>query len=240
MPGWIDDHDRGTQEMNAGILPGPLRRYVLDFERRITDAVTAFAAGVPAGARVLDAGAGEGMYKSHFSGRRYVGLDLGIGDGAWDYTGLDVLGDLSSLPFPDGVFDAVLNIVTLEHVREPARVMSELARVLKPGGRLLLVVPHAWEVHQHPHDYFRYTRYGVELLAEGAGLRVVRLEAGGGYFRLLSRRLLSGAQYFPVPIGWLWLAAVAVPALVLPLLEGLDQRRDFTLGYLAVLENGRE
>lgn len=226
--------------MNAGILPGPLRGYVLDFERRITEAVREFAAGVPEGARVLDAGAGEGAYKNHFGGRRYVGLDLGIGDGAWDYTGLDVVGDLSSLPFRDGVFDAALNIVTLEHVREPARVMAELARVLRPGGRLLLVVPHAWEVHQHPHDYFRYTRFGVELLAKGAGLRVVSLEAGGGYFRLLARRLLSGAQFFPGPAGWLWLALVAAPALLLPLLDGLDRRRDFTLGYLAVLENGRE
>jgi SAM-dependent methyltransferase len=226
--------------MNAGILPGPLRRYVLDFERRIEDAVRIFATGLPVGARVLDAGAGEGAYKSYFPGRRYVGLDLGIGDQKWNYSQLDVLGDLASLPFGDGVFDAALNIVTLEHVRAPGAVMGQLARVLKPGGRLLLVVPHEWEVHQHPHDFFRYTRYGVEELARGAGLRVVSLTDGGGYFRLLARRLLGGAQFFPFPVGLLWLAAVAGPALLLPLLDGLDKRKDFTLGYLAVLENGRE
>ncbi|HEU0121193.1 MAG TPA: class I SAM-dependent methyltransferase [Bryobacteraceae bacterium] len=226
--------------MNAGLLPGPLRRYVLDFERRIEEAVGAFAAGLPAGARVLDAGAGEGAYKAHFPLQRYTGLDLGIGDTAWDYTQLDVLGDLSALPFCNGVFDAALNIVTLEHVREPQRVMDELARVLRPGGRLLLVVPHEWEVHQHPHDFFRYTKFGVEELARKAGLRVISLQAGGGYFRLLARRMLSGAQYFSAPFQLLWLAAVAPAALLLPLLDGLDRRQDFTLGYLAVLENGRE
>lgn len=226
--------------MNAGVLPGPLRRYVLDFERRIAEAVAAFAASVPDGARVLDAGAGEGAYKSHFPRRRYVGLDLGIGDGAWDYSGLDVVGDLSSLPFPAGVFDAALNIVTLEHVKDPGLVMRELARVLRPGGRLLLVVPHAWEVHQHPHDFFRFTRFGVEELARRAGMRVVSMEAGGGYFRLLGRRLLSGAQFFPFPVNLLWLLWVAPMALFVPLLDSIDRKKDFTLGYFAVLENGGE
>ena len=222
--------------MKPGLLPAPLRRYVLDFERRIEDTVHAFAASLPPGARVLDAGAGEGAYKRCFPAQRYTGLDLGIGDAQWDYSQLDVLGDLARLPFRDAVFDAAVNIVTLEHVPDPARVVAEIARVLAPGGRLLLVVPHEWEVHQHPHDFFRYTRFGVEELARRAGLRVVSLEPGGGYFRLLARRLLNGAQYFPLPLNLLWLVLTAPAALVLPLLDPLDKRRDFTLGYLAVLQ----
>lgn len=224
--------------MNAGLLPGPLRRYVLDFEERIERSVAQFAASLPRQARVLDAGAGEGSYRGHFGLHRYVGLDLGVGDQAWDYSGLDVVGDLSSLPFSTDSFDAAINIVTLEHVREPRQVISELARVLKPGAQLLLVVPHEWEVHQHPHDYFRYTKFGIADLAVGAGMRVVCLEDGGGYFRLLARRLLSGAQFFPLPLNLLWWAAVAPAALLLPLLDGFDKRRDFTLGYLVLLENG--
>lgn len=222
--------------MKPGLLPAPLRRYVLDFERRIEDAAGVFAASLPAGARVLDAGAGEGAYKRYFPAQRYTGLDLGIGDARWDYTQLDVLGDLAALPFRDAVFDAAVNIVTLEHVSEPARVLAEIARVLRPGGRLLLVVPHEWEVHQHPHDFFRYTRFGVEELARRAGLSVVTLEPGGGYFRLLARRLLNGAQYFPLPVNLLWLLLTAPAALLLPLLDPLDKRRDFTLGYLAILQ----
>jgi hypothetical protein len=54
----------------------------------------------------------------------------------------------------------------------------------------------------------------------------------GGYFRLLSRRLLSGYKFFPAPLSWLWLALVAIPALLLPWLDGLDRQADYTLGYI--------
>ena len=150
-------------------LPRGLRAYVLHFEAAIEDAVQGFASALPPGARVLDAGAGEGNYRGAFAAQRYIGLDLAVGDTAWDYSRLDVVGDFAALPFPDAVFDASLNVVTLEHVREPARVLCELARTLSPSGRLLLIVPHEWEEHQQPHDYFRYTRYGLEYLLRQAG-----------------------------------------------------------------------
>lgn len=66
------------------------------------------------------------------------------------------------------------------------------------------------------------------------------LQPGGGYFRLLARRLLNGGQFFLLPLNLLWLLWVAPMALLLPLLDGLDQRKYFTLGYLAVLENTRK
>ena len=218
----------------AGIqrwLPLWLRRYVLHFDYAIEDAVARFAQSLPAGAAVLDAGAGESRHRQHFARHQYVALDLAVGDQQWDYGALDVLGDLSRLPLRDSSFDAALNIVTLEHVREPALVVKELARVLKPGGRLLMVVPHEWEVHQAPHDYFRYTQHGLRYLLESAGLAVETLDPVGGYFRLMSRRVLNGLQFFPGP--FLLLAAlIAVPVgLLLPLLDGLDRQRNFTLGY---------
>ena len=217
-------------------LPRPLRRHILHFEAEIEDAVAALAGSLPAGARVLDAGAGEGKYARYFARQRYCGVDLAVGDTAWDYSRLEAIADLTSLPFRAGAFDAVLNIVTMEHLREPGRALAEMARVAAPGGCLLVAAPHEWEVHQAPHDYFRFTRHGMTYLLENAGWEVREVRAAGGYFRLLARRLLNGLQFFSG--GWRWLgfipAAVLLvpPALILPLLDFLDGERNFTVGYV--------
>ena len=212
--------------------PSALARYILHFEAEIERHVAAFSASLSTGARVLDAGAGEGNYRDRFKAQRYCGLDLGVGDGAWDYSKLDVLGDLSLLPFRDGAFDATLNVVTLEHVREPARVLEELGRVLAPGGRILLIAPHEWEEHQQPHDYFRYTRFGLRYLLERAGFQDICVEPVGGFFRLLSRRLFNALQFFPGPLALIAAIFFVPPALLLPLLDPLDKKRNFTLGYI--------
>ncbi len=213
-------------------MPRGVRRYVQHFEASIEDAVAEFAGSLKPASRVLDAGAGEGNYQSHFAKHRYCGLDLGIGDAGWDYSRLDVLGDLSRIPFSDASFDACLNIVTLEHVREPAAVICELARVLRPGGKLLLIAPLEWEEHQQPHDYYRYTRYGLEYLLGRAGFEDVRIEPVGGFFRVLSRRLFNALQFFPGPLMILAAIFFVPPAIVLPMLDGLDRRKNFTPGFI--------
>jgi SAM-dependent methyltransferase len=213
-------------------LPAALRRYLLFFEARIERAVGEFAGSLPAASRVLDAGAGECQYAGHFTGHRYTAVDLGIGDLAWNYRALDAIADLTALPFRDGSFDACVNIVTLEHVREPAAALAEMARVLKPGGRLLLIVPHEWEVHQAPHDYFRYTRYGAAWLLDRAGFTAADIRPVGGWFRLTSRRLLNGLQFFPGPLILVAAMFLAPLALVLPWFDALDRDRNFTLGYV--------
>jgi SAM-dependent methyltransferase len=213
-------------------LPAFLRRYVLHFETAIDDAVGKFASSLPRGARLLDAGAGEGNHKHYFSAQRYCGLDLGIGDSEWNYAALDVVGDLSGMPFRDATFEACLNVVTLEHVKEPARVVREIARTLAPGGRFLLIVPFEWEEHQQPHDYFRFTRYSLSYMLDAAGFEDVSIAPVGGFFRMLSRRMFYALQFFPgvsIFIGALFFVPAA---LVLPLLEPLDRRRNFTLGYI--------
>jgi SAM-dependent methyltransferase len=217
-------------------LPKPLKKLVLHFETSIVEAVEEWAGRLRSGERVLDAGAGEGQYSGYFKKTRYVGVDLAVGDSAWDYGKLDAICDLNALPFRAGLFGAAMNVVTLEHLRDPQLALREIARVLRQGGELFLVAPHEWEVHQSPHDYFRYTRHGLELLLDRAGFGEIRIFPVGGYFRLLARRLLNGLQFFTGGARWiLFLPAAALlvpPALILPLMDGLDSQKNFTLGYI--------
>ncbi|MCX6630142.1 MAG: class I SAM-dependent methyltransferase [Candidatus Solibacter sp.] len=225
-------------------LPRPLRRHILYFESEIEDAVAAFARALPAGTRMLDAGSGEGQYRHHFARQRYCGIDLAVGDAAWDYSQVDALADLTALPFRAETFDAAVHIVTIEHLKEPGRAVAEMARTLAPGGTLLIAAPHEWEVHQAPHDYFRYTRYGLAYLLEQGGFEVCEMRAAGGYFRLLARRLLNGLQFFTGGVRWLLFLPAAMllvpPALILPLLDVLDRDRNFTLGYLCTARKRAE
>lgn len=214
------------------LLPDALARYVMHFEASVEDAVANFAKQLPGGARVLDAGAGETAHRHYFAAQRYCGLDLGIGDHAWDYSRLDVLGNLETLPFPDSTFDAAINIVTLEHVLDPGRVICELGRVLAPGGRFLLAAPLQWEEHQQPHDYNRFTRFALDRLLRQAGFADISIQPVGGIFRLISRRLFNALQFFPGPLMLVAAVFLAPPALVLPLLDPLDKDRSFTLGYI--------
>ena len=85
-------------------MPGFLRRYILHFEASVDNSVAAFASELPSNALVLDAGAGENQYAQFFQNHRYIAVDLGIGDSEWDYSQLDCIGDLATLPFRSGIF----------------------------------------------------------------------------------------------------------------------------------------
>ncbi|GJE58843.1 class I SAM-dependent methyltransferase [Methylobacterium trifolii] len=82
------------------------------------------------------------------------------------YPSTDVLGVGEALPFRDGSFDAVLSIAVLEHVRDPFACAAEIARVLKPGGRLYCGMPFLQPYHGYPHHYFNATPQGVRRLFE--------------------------------------------------------------------------
>ena len=71
-------------------------------------------------------------------------------------------------------------------------------------------------MHQAPHDYFRYTRHGLELLLRRAGFSPPAIEPIGGFFRLLSRRLLNGVQHSPLLLSRFIGLVFIPPALLLP------------------------
>ncbi len=113
--------------------------------------------------RVLDVGCGSRPYETLFVVNEYVGLELDTPENRKNKNA-DVFYDGSVLPFEAGHFDAVICNQVLEHVFEPDVFLSELSRVLKPGGRLLLTVPFVWDEHEQPRDFGRYSSFGLAAL----------------------------------------------------------------------------
>ncbi|HEY4332302.1 MAG TPA: class I SAM-dependent methyltransferase [Ilumatobacteraceae bacterium] len=89
------------------------------------------------------------------------------------YPSTDVRGVGERLPFKDNVFDAVLSLSVLEHVRDPFACAREISRVLKPGGKLYCNVPLLQPLHGYPSHYFNMTHQGLRRLFEDA-LRIDR------------------------------------------------------------------
>jgi SAM-dependent methyltransferase len=94
---------------------------------------------------------------------------------------IDVAADLSKpLPLGDAEYDTIVLSSVLEHLPSPLAFWKEMARVLRPGGKALINVPFLYWVHEAPHDYFRYTEFGLRRMAEESGFDIVLLEALGG------------------------------------------------------------
>ncbi len=219
------------------LLPAALVRRLDPFEASIQALVERASRTLPPGGRLLDAGAGEARHASWFTHGFYVPVDSGVGEKGWDYSKLAAIGDLRHLPLRGQSMDAVLCVVTLEHVPAPGLVLEEFHRVLRPGGDLWLVTPLLWEEHQKPHDYYRYTSDGLRLLLQSGRFEIRSLQPAGGFFQVLARRCIALPGFFQQ--GWRWVLfpfLAPVFGLILPLLLGamdpLDRQRHYTLGHL--------
>jgi SAM-dependent methyltransferase len=80
------------------------------------------------------------------------------------FPGIDVVCDAQELPFDDQSFDAVIGIAVLEHVPDPPRAVSEIYRVLRPGGLIYSEIPFLQQVHLGAWDFTRYTALGHRRL----------------------------------------------------------------------------
>jgi SAM-dependent methyltransferase len=133
----------------------------------------------------LDLGAGTAKYKedllSHVT--NYTAFDMVAGPH------IDMVGDVHATGLPSGSFDTILCTEVLEHIREPWRMVEEIARLLRPGGTCILTTPFLLPFHADPHDYFRYTLEGVTWLFERARLRIVESGPFGGIGIVLGEAL---------------------------------------------------
>ena len=171
------------REIRRGFLH-PRRRKPNYLERRLLlDSLRCLADRLKPG-RLLDVGCGIKPYESFLRppGSEYVGIDYPVTATAQGrpWSKADVFADCREMPFEDASFDSVICTQVLEHVNEPKTFLREIARVLKPGGVLLISVPMSWPHHEEPHDFFRYTRYGLDHLLGESGFATVCCRERGG------------------------------------------------------------
>ena len=154
---------------------------------------------LPAGSQILDVGAGPMRYRDLCRHLSYVSHDFcqydGRGDGVgyqnqdWDTSRIDIVSDISTIPVADSSFDAVLCISVLEHVPDPISAIREMARIIRPRGKIIVTAPFANITHQAPfHFYTGFPRYFYEKhLSEW--FEIDNIAANGNMFSFINTLL---------------------------------------------------
>lgn len=203
---------------------------LLDWLRTVAPA---YAAGV-----LLDYGCGNRPYASFFADRvaKQYGVDVEQNrSGTVDF----VVPAGERIPLGDASADTLLSTQVLEHVPEPGRYLAEAARVLRPGGYLILTCPGSYMLHEEPHDYFRYTEYGLRFLAARHGFDVVRLDPAGGAWRLLGQTFLNHKTFarpwrIPILSGILYRATVLCTNILCTFLDAFNTNAKDTVNYMMI------
>ncbi len=217
---------RASRFRESWLSPHAIARQAL---RRALGAAAAYPRGT-----LLDLGCGTKPYAGLFPGVRWhLGLDREQRGGA------GVIASALDLPVRDGGVDAILATELLEHLPEPAVLFREAHRALRPGGVLLLTTPQVWGLHEEPHDYYRFTRYGLAHLARAAGFEVIDVVASCGTWAMVGQRLAAFLYYthgHGRNVVAKALAAGVAVAIQIPswLIDGLYRRRGDTLDNLLV------
>jgi SAM-dependent methyltransferase len=188
--------------------------------------------------KVLDAGAGPCPYKPYFKHCSYESTDFKRVN-----KDLDFLSNLEKIPKKNETYDVILCTEVLEHVKDPEKVLKEFHRILKKHGKLLLTCPQGWRMHQIPHNYFYFTKYGLLELLKKTGFNKEEITPMGGYFLFLADTLKTDYVLEQYKKNWFvyWLIqAFQYPLfqIVFPFisfyLDHLDKEKLHTIGYTVV------
>lgn len=233
--GFLDFLKRSRAELSAELGAGRYENFSALYAARVK--ATRAVIAEHARGRVLDVGCGHMPFRSftlqHASA--YEGFDIEART-----PGVTHIGNAEAMTdIPADAYDTLLNFEVLEHLPHPQRAVAEFARVLKPGGMLLITVPHLSRLHEEPHDYFRYTTYGLRTMLSDAGLEVVRITPTAGLFSFLAHQVstIFIGLAWPVPGLRQLVYGVNQLLLVWPVLwldSVLDRRGVFADGYVAV------
>ena len=176
--------------MTASPLKNGLMRYRAWLEKLskrlsrqgLYEFLTAAFAAIPGGARVLSVGAGGsvgGLLATRASARGFDIVSIDIDPSRSP----NIVGDICTISFAESSFDVAVLAEVLEHLHSPPAALKTVHAALKPGGRLILTTPFILPMHDRPHDYFRFTCHGLELLLRD--FRQVDIAPRNSYFEAI-------------------------------------------------------
>ncbi|WP_400077984.1 class I SAM-dependent methyltransferase [Winogradskyella sp. R77965] len=151
---------------------------------------------------LLDIGCGKMPYKSHILENSmvtsYTGLDI---ETAIEYDKRvkpDYTWDGIKMPFENNSFDCAFGTEVLEHCPEPEIILKEVYRILKPGGIFFFTVPFLWNLHEVPHDEYRYTPFSLDRHLRNSGFVDITLKAMGGWHASMAQMLGLWVRRSPI------------------------------------------
>lgn len=143
--------------------------------------------------KMLDAGCGKMPYRAYIKSKskitEYIGLDI---ESALVYEqGVqpDFTWNGITMPFENDSFDTCMATEVLEHCPESEVFLKEVYRVLKPGGVFFFTVPFLWNLHETPHDEYRYTPFSLERHFKNSGFTQIEIKATGGWHAAMAQML---------------------------------------------------
>jgi SAM-dependent methyltransferase len=132
---------------------------------------------------LLDVGSGTKPYKLFFKHCiTHIGLEIEPDEFRSKDKNVDFYYDGGRFPFDDSKFDSILCNQVLEHVFDPDLFLSEINRVLKPSGMAIITVPFLWGEHEVPHDFGRYSSYGLKYFLKKKGFKIIKFKKLGNIF----------------------------------------------------------
>lgn len=165
----------------------------------------------------LDIGCGSKPYRSLTPTSIYIGIEVNQAGHSHAQESVDVVYDGSALPFAEASFDLVLCSEVLEHARDPAHLLREIRRILRPGAILVLTVPFAWGEHEQPYDEHRWTSFGLHRLLTHTGFPDSDVERSGHHLEAIAQLFAAYLHQRILPQHKL-LKVVLVPVLISPVL----------------------
>jgi SAM-dependent methyltransferase len=131
--------------------------------------------------KLMDFGCGSKPYAGLFKVEEYVGVDYYNEGHSHDNEKIDVFYDGKTIPLPNEYFDSVLSSEVFEHVFNLNEILQEIRRVMKKNGHLLITCPFAWNEHEIPNDYARYSRFALTDILKKNGFEIIACTKSGNF-----------------------------------------------------------